>query len=29
VLAPGDRVTIFGLPQQIERFRRLAAGRED
>jgi CPA2 family monovalent cation:H+ antiporter-2 len=29
VLAPGDRVTVFGLPQQIERFRRLAAGGED
>jgi CPA2 family monovalent cation:H+ antiporter-2 len=29
VLAPGDRVTIFGLPQQIERFRMLAAGGED
>ncbi|MDQ7858546.1 MAG: cation:proton antiporter [Armatimonadota bacterium] len=29
VLAPGDRVTVFGLPEQIERFRRLAAGDED
>jgi CPA2 family monovalent cation:H+ antiporter-2 len=29
VLMPGDRVTVVGLPQQIERFRRLAAGQED
>jgi CPA2 family monovalent cation:H+ antiporter-2 len=29
VLMPGDRVTVVGLPGQIERFRRLNAGKED
>ncbi len=29
VLMPGDRVTVVGLPAQIERFRRLNAGQED
>jgi K+/H+ antiporter YhaU regulatory subunit KhtT len=29
VLMPGDRVTVVGLPDQIERFRRLNAGQED
>ncbi|MDR7418276.1 MAG: cation:proton antiporter [Armatimonadota bacterium] len=29
VLAPGDRVTVLGLPDQIERFRRLNGGQED
>jgi CPA2 family monovalent cation:H+ antiporter-2 len=29
VLMPGDRATVVGLPNQIERFRRLVAGAED
>jgi CPA2 family monovalent cation:H+ antiporter-2 len=29
VLMPGDRVTVVGLPAQIERFRRLNAGQEE
>jgi Trk K+ transport system NAD-binding subunit len=29
VLVPGDRATIVGLPEQIERFRRLNAGHEE
>jgi len=29
VLMPGDRVTVVGLPGQIDRFRRLNAGQED
>jgi CPA2 family monovalent cation:H+ antiporter-2 len=28
VLAPGDRATVVGLPEQIERFRRLNAGED-
>jgi CPA2 family monovalent cation:H+ antiporter-2 len=29
VLMPGDQVTVVGLPDQIERFRRLTVGQED